>query len=241
MTIGRSMEPISDNLLNYSLGEGVEAFSTMRDARLPYHVICGHQVHDVRVAVIDRPDMTRGDLEGYDAFITNLKGCAIGVRTADCIPVLLYDPLHEAVAAVHSGWKGTVRKISLHTIHAMHDTFGTNASDLSAMIGPGISRRSFQVGEEVVGMFRESGFPMDEIWQYDGEPVPGTMQGGHHIDLIQANRWLLEGVGVRPENIHSCDICTYEDRRFYSARREGTKCGRIINSIRIRCHISQIS
>lgn len=227
------MELISDSLLHYSLGDGVEAFSTVRDAQLPYNVICGHQVHDVRVAVVDRPDLTREELEGYDAFVTNLKGCAIGVRTADCIPVLLYDPQHKAVAAVHSGWKGTVRRISQHTIQVMHDTFGTDASDLIAMIGPGISRRSFQVGEEVVGMFRESGFPMDGIWQYDGEPVPCTMRGGHHIDLIQANRWLLESAGVRPENIQSCDICTYEDGRFYSARREGMKCGRIINAIRI--------
>ena len=227
------MGPISDNLLYYPLADGVEAFSTMRDAQLPYHVICGHQVHDVRVAVVDRPDLTREELEGYDAFITNMKGCAIGVRTADCIPVLLYDPQHKAVAAVHSGWKGTVRRISLHTIQAMRDTFGTDASNLIAMIGPGISRRSFQVGEEVVGMFRESGFPMDEIWQYDGEPVAGTMRGGHHIDLIRANRWLLESADVRPGNIQSCDICTYEDGRFYSARREGTKCGRIINAIRI--------
>ena len=223
----------TDNLLKYTLGDGVEAFSTMRDAQLPYNVICGHQVHDVRVAVIDRPDLTREDLEGYDAFITNLKNCAIGVRTADCIPVLLYDPQHEAVAAVHSGWKGTVRSISRHAIQAMHDTFGTDASDLIAMIGPGIGRRSFQVGEEVVDMFRESGFPMDEIWQYDGEPVTGTMCGGHHIDLIRANSWLLESAGVRPGNIGSCGICTFEDGRFYSARREGAKCGRIINAIRI--------
>ena len=223
----------TDNLLKYTLGDGVEAFSTMRDAQLPYNVICGHQVHDVRVAVIDRPDLTREDLEGYDAFITNLKNCAIGVRTADCIPVLLYDPQHEAVAAVHSGWKGTVRSISRHAIQAMQDTFGTDASDLIAMIGPGIGRRSFQVGEEVVDMFRESGFPMDEIWQYDGEPVTGTMCGGHHIDLIRANSWLLECAGVRPGNIGSCGICTFEDGRFYSARREGAKCGRIINAIRI--------
>lgn len=225
---------VQQNLLWYSLGDGVEAFSTMRDAQLPYHVICGHQVHDIRVAVVDRPDLTREDLEGYDAFITNLKGCAIGVRTADCIPVLLYDPQQEAVAAVHSGWKGTVRRISLHTIQAMTAAFGTDASDLIAVIGPGISRRSFQVGEEVVEMFRGNGFPMDEIWQYDGEPVSGSMRGGHHIDLIQANRWLLETAGVRPENIQSCGICTYEDERFYSARREGAKCGRIINSVVIR-------
>ncbi len=228
------MEPISDNLLYYSLGDGVEAFTTLRDAVLPYNVICGHQVHDVRVAVIDRADLTREDLEGYDALITNLRDCAIGVRTADCIPILMYDPVHVAVAAVHSGWKGTVRKISKCAIEAMNSTFNTNPADLNVVIGPGISRSSFQVEAEVVDMFRGAGFPMPAIWEWDGEPEQHTMRGGNHIDLIEANRWLLERAGVRPENIHSCDICTYEDERFYSARREGTKCGRNINSIRIR-------
>ena len=73
-------------LLRYDLGAGVEAFSTGRNAELPYPVIQGHQVHDCRIAVVDRPDMTREDLEGYDAFVTSLPGTAIGVRTADCVP-----------------------------------------------------------------------------------------------------------------------------------------------------------
>lgn len=77
------------DLLYYYLGPGVEAFTTRRDSVLPYPVIQGHQVHGSRVAVINRPDMTREDLEGYDAFITKLPGVAIGVRTADCVPILL--------------------------------------------------------------------------------------------------------------------------------------------------------
>lgn len=96
------------DLLKYDLGPGVEAFSTQRDALLPYPVIQGHQIHDCKVTIIDRPDVTQEDLLGYDAFVTNLPGVAIGVRTADCIPVLLYDPEKRVVAAVHAGWKGTV-------------------------------------------------------------------------------------------------------------------------------------
>ena len=91
---------------------GVEAFYTEREAVLPYPVIQGHQVHGSRVAIVDRPGMTREELEGYDAFVTNLPGVAIGVRTADCVPVLLYDPVERVVAAVHAGWKGTVLHIS---------------------------------------------------------------------------------------------------------------------------------
>jgi len=91
---------MNNSLLTYDLGPGVEAFSTERDAALPYPVIQGHQVHGSRVAVVDRPGMTREELKGYDAFMTNLPGVAIGVRTADCVPVLLHDPVRRAVAAV---------------------------------------------------------------------------------------------------------------------------------------------
>ena len=109
-----------DQLLKYDLGKGVEAFSTQRDAVLPYEVTQGHQVHGSRVAIIDRAGMTREELEGYDAFVTNLPGVAIGVRTADCVPVLIYDSVKRVVAAVHAGWKGTVLHISHAAIEAMN-------------------------------------------------------------------------------------------------------------------------
>ena len=105
-------------LLFYSMGSDVEAFTTTRDAELPYPVLCGHQVHGIKVGIVDREGMTREDFEGYDALITNLS-VAIGVRTADCIPVILYDPVRKAVAAIHAGWKGTVRKIVLCAISSM--------------------------------------------------------------------------------------------------------------------------
>ena len=222
-----------DSLLKYNLGEGVEAFSTQRDAVLPYPVIQGHQVHGSRVAIVDRPGMTREELEGYDAFLTNKPGVAIGVRTADCVPVLLYDPVNRAVAAIHAGWKGTVLHISQGAIEAMGQEFGTIPAHLRAVIGPAIGPDSFQVGEEVAEMFKESGFPMDEIWSFRG-PGDGTpMSGGHHIDLFKANRWLLEQAGVPAGNIQVCGIDTYTTEAYFSARREGLQCGRIINAIRL--------
>ncbi len=221
-----------EGILRYSIGDGVEAFTAMRDAQLPYPVIVGHQVHGNKVALVDRPDMTREDLDGYDALVTNLP-VAIGVRTADCMPILLYDPVHKAVAAVHSGWKSTVQKIALYTVSRMASEYGTSASDLKAVIGPGISRRNFQVREDVSRFFKEAGFPIDRIWSWDGTPDEKSMKGGHHIDLEAANRWLLESAGVLPDNIQSCGICTYDDVRFFSARREGTACGRNISVIRL--------
>lgn len=222
-----------DNLLKYDLGPGVEAFSTRRDAVLPYPVIQGHQVHDCKVALIDRPGMMREELEGFDAFVTDLPGVAIGARTADCIPVLLCDPVRRVVAAVHAGWKGTVLHISQKTIAVMAERFGCKAEDLRAVIGPGIGPESFQVGEEVVERFKEAGFPMERIGSFRGEGDGSPMSGGHHIDLFQANRWLLEEAGVPTANIQVAGIDTYTDASFFSARREGQQCGRIINAIRL--------
>ena len=218
-------------LLTYNLGGGVEAFSTRRDSVLPYPVIQGHQVHDSRIALIDKPGLTREDLEGYDAFITALPGVAIGVRTADCVPVLLYDPVRQIAAAVHAGWKGTALHIVCKTISKMAARFGCLPKDLRAVIGPSIGPDSFQVGEEVVERFRAAGFPMEVIWSFRGESDGSPMSGGHHIDLWKANRWLLESSGVPSSNIQTVGIDTFTDTSFFSARREGTKCGRIINAI----------
>ena len=215
------------------MGPGVEAFTTRRDSILPYPVIQGHQVHGSRIAIIDRSDLTREDLEGYDAFVTDLPGVAIGVRTADCVPVLLYDPVHRVIAAVHSGWKGTVLKISESTISLMEERFGSLPADLQVVIGPAIGPESFQVGEEVVEKFHDAGFPMPKIWSFQGTGDGSPMSGGHHIDLFQANRWILEACGIRPENIRVHSLDTYQDPSFFSARREGVQCGRNINAIRM--------
>ena len=220
-------------LLKYSLGEGVEAFSTRRDCELPYPVIQGHQVHNAKVAVIDRPDYTREELEGFDAFVTDLPGVAIGVRTADCVPVLLYDPVRRVVAAVHSGWKGTALHIARKAINLMAQQYRCKAEDLRAAIGPSIGPDSFQVGEEVAEHFKKAGFPMDMIWSFRG-PGDGTpMSGGHHIDLWLANRWLLEQAGVKKEHIRIAGIDSFTAPDFFSARREGTECGRTINAIKL--------
>ncbi len=221
-------------LLYYDMGPGRIAFSTEREADLPFPVIQAHQVHGDRIAVIDRPDLTREELEGYDALITALPDCAIGVRTADCIPILLSDARRGVVAAVHAGWRGTVAGIVRSTLLKMNGWFGCSPSDVQAVIGPGIGPESFQVGEEVVEAFAEASFPMNLIWHEEGPRIAGTMRGGSHIDLWLANRWLMEQAGVPSSSIHTAGICTYQSNdRFYSARREGTHCPRIITAIKM--------
>ncbi len=220
-------------MIRYNISDDVEAFTVGRGEELPCRVVQAHQVHGCQVSVIDRPGLAREELEGYDALVTHVPGVAIGVRTADCIPVLLYDPVHKAVAAVHAGWKGTLASITRRVIFTMRSEYGTAAEDLLAVVGPGICSECFQVGEDVVKLFKETGFPMDGIYRWNGAKTEGDRKTGHHLDLPEINRRMLVEAGVKPENIQLVGICTYETASLYSARREGPQCGRNINAIRL--------
>ena len=181
--------------------------------------------------------MTREELEGYDVFVTSLPDVAIGVRTADYVPVLLYDPVKRVVAAAHAGWKGTVLHISEKTVELMAAKYGCNASDIRVVLGPSIGPDSFQVGEEVAEYFKNAQFPMDEIWSFRGQGDGTPMSGGHHIDLWKANCWLLEQAGVKPENIQvgancsahcqrfcpACNFGVVEPKRYYRHTSQGNK------------------
>ena len=193
-----------------------------------------NQVHDVKVAVVDREDISPQELDGYDAMVTDLPGIAIGVRTADCIPVLLYDPVKKAAAAIHSGWRGIVSKIISKTVAKMQSTYASQPYDLLAVIGPAICMDCFQVGEEVALKFKEAGFDVNSVWAFQGPKTGNGMEGGHHIDLKQACRQTLLECGLKNESIQISGLCTYEDNDLlYSARKEGIECGRNITYIKI--------
>lgn len=179
-----------------------------------------HSDHVLRVTSSGRPG-------GTDAVFTDIPGLCIAVKTADCIPVLLYDNRLRRVAAIHAGWKGTVQYIVQKTIVAM----GSDGRDLSAIIGPGISLASFEVGDEVYEHFLSSGFPMERIarrWN----PTAEKPEQRWHIDLWEANRWTLEQCGVCDILIAGVDTMT--SPLYYSARRETIKTGRNYNWIVIR-------
>lgn len=233
-------------MLQYPFPSHVEAFTTGKNEPLPYAVLQPHQVHLDKIVVVEDPLMSREELEGVDALVTQLKDFAIGVRTADCVPVLLYDARHQVVAAIHCGWRGTVQKLSQKCISLMEERFGTCAHELVAAIGPSISSDAFQVGQEVVDAFAEAGFPMHEIHELRTgkecisteaqSTIPLRMLDGHHLDLWKANAWLLTEMGLLSENIHICGICTYVHAdTLYSARKDGNQKGlRNINFIRIK-------
>lgn len=224
---------MAEELIKYEIDSNVEAFSTTKGAVLPYDIILGDQVHDIRTTVIKSPFPDPEILRGTDALITNLKGVAIGVRTADCIPILLYDPQKQVIAAIHAGWKGTLRRIVNSAISQMRVEYGSVPKNLKAVIGPGIQKNSFQVGEEVAFCFKDLGFPVEKVYSWNGPKIRGNATTGHHIDLVAANIWLLQSDGVDIANIQVSKLDTFTEPFLYSARREGIDCGRMVTSIKL--------
>ena len=205
----------------------------INDCRL----ILPRQTHDSKTLVVDKeflaltPQEQKEKLEGIDAIVTDIPQTCIGVSTADCIPLLLYDTGKNAVAAIHAGWRGTVARIAEKCIEVMVKHYCSNPAAIKAVIAPGISMDAFEVGDEVYDRFAECGFPMEKIAARYPTATGGTKW---HIDLWEANRLQLLGKGLSEENIHISGICTYSLHcEFFSARRLGIKSGRIFNGIMI--------
>jgi hypothetical protein len=170
------------------------------------------QVHGTRVVQVT-PNTRWEDLQAADALMTQEKGTAIAVMSADCVPLLLYDARHRAVAAVHAGWRGTVARIVEKTLAAMQETFGTTGADVMAAIGPSVSQQNYEVGAEVVVAF-EQAFDGASEWL---ERLPA---GKARLDLWKANAWQLARFGVPAAHIEVANLCSVQHNdRFFSARK----------------------
>lgn len=173
-------------------------------------------------------------IEGVDAVMTNELNVCIGVSTADCIPILLYDTKHQAAAAIHAGWRGTVKHIVQKTIKEMGIVYQTKPQELQAVIGPGISLQNFEVGDEVYEQFANACFDMERIAKRFRviQPKEGELPLKWHLDLKLSNRIDMETMGVLPQNIIDEEICTYDNTNdYFSARKLGVDSGRIYNGI----------
>lgn len=195
-------------------------------------VIMPHQTHGTEVMQIGADFLSLSAtvkgmiLEGVDALITDVKDVCIGVSTADCIPILIYDYAHHAAAAVHAGWRGTVKRIACKAVKMMEVSFGSRPEDLTAVIGPGISIDAFEVGDEVYAEFEAAGFNMADISRKEDK---------WHIDLPECNRRQLAAMGLREDNINVSGVCTYNNSNdYFSARKLGTESGRIFTGIILR-------
>ncbi len=188
-----------------------------------------------------------------DAVITRAPGWLLGVQTADCVPILMADTKQHAVAAVHAGWRGTLRRIAAKTLGRMQMAFGTRPEDVVAVLGPAIGRCCYEVGPEVAqayaGQFAQAGEwfdgPFDQLATGE-EPNPlkwlSMAPPGHdpppprvRLDLRAANRWQLLDAGVKASNIISSELCTScRTDLLFSYRREHARTGRLMAVIGLR-------
>jgi polyphenol oxidase len=183
------------------------------------------QCHTDNVRVIGNTDGPE-DLSQTDALVTCRPGVAMIVLTADCVPVLLYDPVKQVIAAVHAGWKGTALQIVSKAIHEMVSIYSSDPADILAGIGPSISRSAYEVGDDLSRLFR--------LVFTDDTPVirENPLTGKDHIDLQDANRILLRRAGLKDEHIEVSGLCTFSNPElFFSARRDGFHTGRFASGI----------
>ncbi len=209
---------INRSLLAKALGAGNPGIYTIR------------QTHGTRIVQVDDPAIPAVEYRQAqgDALTTNLPGVAIGVLTADCVPVLLVDPVQRAVAAVHAGRQGSLLRILTHVVRRMQDAFGTEPRHLRAAVGPGIETRCYDIGETLARDVRER-FPHAESFLQEAA-------GAHCLDLREMNHADLLSVGLREAHIYHVDLCTAcETQTFYSYRRSrGKPTGRMMSLVMIK-------
>lgn len=198
----------------------------------PQHLVMPHQTHSADCVIIGEDFLSLSDdakssmLDGKDAIITTLSDVAIGVNTADCVPIILADPHKGIIAAVHAGWKGTVKRIAANAIQAMTAHLGANPSNIYAAIGVSICQDCFEVGDEVLEQFADAKFHINHI------AYRSSTTGKAHISLQEANKVTLTECGIPQENISICGICTRcNPTTYFSARRIGIKSGRVFTGI----------
>jgi YfiH family protein len=185
----------------------------------PQPAITLNQIHSSRV--VNANGLKAGGIEG-DALITDEIAKGIGVRTADCVPILLLDCRTRALAAIHAGWRGTAEQIASHTIEQMRAEFHSDVRDLYAAIGPCIRGCCYEVGSEVSSRFLST-FP-----EWASSPAPSRRT----LDLAEANRRHLIASGMQRQRIFDCGLCTAcEGDQFYSHRREPSNPGRMVAAI----------
>jgi YfiH family protein len=213
-------------------------------------LIAMRQFHSDVIHVSNAPE---AEAPKADSLATRKPGLLLGVQTADCVPILLADTKHRAVAAVHAGWRGTLARIVVKTLGRMQMEFGTRPRDVVAALGPAIGRCCYEVGPEVAQAFAAQ-FPRASEW-FDGPfeqlahgeeplwlPWLTMMPPGHvpppprvQLDLRAANRWQLVDAGVPASGIAVSDLCTAcRTDLLFSYRREGAKTGRMMSVIGIR-------
>ena len=186
-----------------------------------------NQVHGENIVRINELNIRESRSIHADALMTDVPGIAVGVETADCVPILLFDPVRPAVAAVHAGWRSTVKKIVQKAVYRMHEEFRSEPSRLIAAIGPAICGKCYEVDEPVMG-------PVQAAFSFWPEVAAPRGTDRWSLDLVKANHIELMQIGLAEKNIHTAGVCTScRKDLFYSYRAEG-KTGRMLSVIMLK-------
>jgi YfiH family protein len=193
-----------------------------------YALASNWQIHSADVRVVKDLDAAKDGNYKMDALVSDATRVLLGVKTADCVPVLLGDGKTNAFAAVHAGWRGTVQSILVKAVEKMRETYDTNPEDLSCAIGPAATGKNYEIGQDVIEAF-DHNFPASK------HLFTPTRENHALIDLHAANREQLLSIGVLPENICVAPFCTIERTDlFFSYRVEKKlygKTGRLMSVI----------
>ncbi len=206
---------------------------------VPEDMVKSKQTHTDIVKVVGRENGGDGILrlldesQPYDGLITNEKNLLLCTVEADCVPVYFYDPVKEVIAMVHSGWKGTVKKISEVTIKKMESSFGCRPQDLLVAIGPHICKDCYEVGQDVFEEFSRS-FESPDLQKIFIQ----KNQEKYLLNLQEAVKLTLTGNGVPASNIFSAGVCTLHSKiqgySFCSYRRTKSKTERMLTAIMMK-------
>ncbi len=175
--------------------------------------------------VADVSEIPDDEIKETDALVTDKNGICLCVQTADCVPVLLFDPINNVIAAIHAGWRGTVKLIAKVAVQKMINNYGSNPKDILAAIGPSISPDIYEVGNNVVDEVKKA-IPNPDKTLFKVE------SGKYHLNLWEANKQVLLKNGLLNKNIEISGECSYSDSsKYFSARKEGMETGRMVSGI----------
>jgi YfiH family protein len=210
----------------------------------PDRVMRVKQVHGNSVRVLTRgrvPERANEQRPDGDAVVSNQAGLVLAVMVADCVPILIVDPIRGAAAAVHAGWRGTCAQVAPTAIAVMQREFGTNPADAMAAIGPSVGPDDYEVGESLIEAFTKAGHSAEHLNRWfirtmPGAPTTRTVRRGvdpkPHLDLWRANADQLAASGLRRDHIFTCGLSTVAHPSvFHSYRVEGERAGRMAGLI----------
>lgn len=182
----------------------------------PIEIYSGQQKHTAHIEYADgnngEPYIYGKLFKDTDGLITDKRNVALLIKFADCTPVVLFDPVKGVQASVHSGWRGTYQRISLHALKKMEKEFNCKRENVLVYLGPSIDQDNYEVGSEVYEAFTDFD-TRDSFFKPHGDK--------YLLDMLEANLSILKSAGIKEENIDRERASTYTDSRLHSARKEG--------------------